>query len=235
MRRELRLAGALAVAIVAVAVPATLVARALPPRTVSELVATPRDEFPVVPVLFNQKFPVAAVPLASTKTGSQRLEVDTPHFPDLRGTRVELAVATYLRQPTQTIQIALLGPGGERLGSCRIPPSGYHDNAIVTCPVERPARLRRVVVTVNGQAPLGVYAAKEKGRLVAGALVRERRLGGLGARVRVLREWLGVLRPAFLTPAALFVLLALSIALLGAAVLTLVGADDRTVQSRDSG
>src|SRR4051812_13613315 len=108
MRRRVGVTGALAVAVVAVAAPAVLVSRALPARTVSELVATPRDEFPVLPVLFNQKFPVSAVPLESTKAGSQRLVVDTPHFPDLRGTRVELRVATYLRKPTQTIRLALL-------------------------------------------------------------------------------------------------------------------------------
>jgi hypothetical protein len=131
---------------------------------------------------------------------------------------VELEVATYLRAPTQTIQITLLGPRGEQLGACRIPPSGYHDNAIVECPIGRPEQLRRMVVSASGTAPLAVYAAKEGNRLVVGALVRRRHLGSLGARVRFLGDQLGVLRPALLSPAVLFVQLLLSTALLGAAL-----------------
>jgi len=204
-----------------------VVSRALPPHTSTELVATQAGEFPVLPVPYNQGFAVAPVPLQKTRTGSQRLEVTTPTFPSLRGARVEVAVATYLRAPTETIHVALLGPNGRRIGSCRIPPSEYHDNAIITCPVGRPERLRHLVVTVNGQAPLALYAAKEGDQLVAGALVRQRHVGSLGARLRLLRGWLGVLRPALFSPVALLIFMILSTALLGAALL-LVGWRDTT-------
>jgi hypothetical protein len=135
----------------------------------------------------------------------------------------------------------LLGPNRERLGSCRFPPSGYHDNAVINCPVVRPEHLRHVVVSVNGQAPLAVFAAKENKRLVAGALVRQRHLDSLGARLSVLRRWIGVLRPPLFSPVVLLVLLVLSTALLGAAWLVMSwgespsASDDLTVQARDSG
>ena len=203
MRRDVRLIGVLAIAVVASAVPALLVARALPPRTVSELVATPPGEFPVVPVLFNQQYPVEPIPLEKTNDGSQRLALETPHFPPLHDVRLEIAVATYVRAPTQTLRLALFGSSGERLGACSIPPSGYHDNATVgQCPVTSPELLRRFVVSAKGQAPLAVYAAKEKERLVAGALVRQHRAGSLGARLGFLHRWIGVVRPPPFSPSS---------------------------------
>ena len=204
-----------------------LTARALPSRTVWDLAYTPKDYYPVQPVAFNQKYPVSAVALETTKNGSQRLEVDTPRFPPLRDVRLEVEVATYLRRPARTIQLALLGPKGERLGACDFPPSEYHDNAIVRCPVGRPERLRHIVVSADGPPQLALYTAAKGNQLIAGALVRKRHLGSLGARLHLFRQRLGVLRPPLFSPAALFVFLALSTALLGAAALVAAGAHAR--------
>jgi hypothetical protein len=226
MRRELLVTGAVVVAAVAVAVPVLLVARAVPPRTVSELVATPTDYFPVMPVTFNQKYPVSAIPLEQAKNGTQHLEVDTPPFPKLPGpVRLEVRVATYLLRPAQAIHLALLGPRGKPIGSCSFPPSGYHDNSILECPVNRPERLRHIVMTADGPPKLALYAATNGTQLIAGALVRQRHLDSLGARLRVLGRRLGVLRPPLFSPIALFVLLALGTALLGAAWLVAAGTD----------
>ena len=80
-----------------------------------------------------------------------------------------------------------------------------------------------------GRAPFAVYAAAGGGRLVAGALVREHRLGGLSARLHLLRDRVGVTRPVLVSPVILFVLLALSIGLFGAAWLV---AERDTVRRR---
>jgi len=209
-----------------------LVSRALPGRTGFDLVATQSGEFPVLPATYVQQYPVTPVPLKPTGNGS-RLEVYTQSdFPDLHGVRLEVAVGTYLRAPSQTIHLLLLGPHRERLASCDIPPSDYRDNGIITCPVERPAQLRHLVISVKGKAPLALYAAKEGKILVAGALVRQRRDSSLAGRLRVLRDHLGVIRPALFSPIALFVFLVLGLALLGAACLLVLR--DELGESREA-
>ena len=223
MPRRTLVIGGVVTAVLAVGIPLLLVARALPGRSGFDLVATQSGEFPVLPATYEQQFPVTPVPLKPTGKGTQRLEVYTQsNFPDLSGVRLEVAVGTYTRAPSQSIHLLLLGPRRERLGSCHIPPSDYRDNGIITCPVERPEKLRRLVITVEGKAPLALYAAKEGKYLIAGALVRERRDSSLAARLGVLRDRLGVIRPAFFSPVALFVFLMLSIALLGAACLVVI-------------
>jgi hypothetical protein len=236
MRRSHRLIGGLAVAAVAIAVPVVLAHQALPSRTVTELASTPAGEFPVLPVLYNQQYPVNPVRLEKAPGGSQRIEVTTPSFPSLRGVQLELAIGTYLRAPTQTLEVTLVGDKGARLGSCTIPPSGYSDNAVITCPVSRPELLRRVVVSANGRAPLALYAANTGSQLMAGALVRERRLDSLGARLRLLGRHLGVLRPAPFSPPMLVVFAVLSTALLGVALLLALDAGGEAAEApQDSG
>jgi hypothetical protein len=131
-------------------------------------------------------------------------------------------VGTYESPPSQAIRIILRGPGGKHLGSCRIAPFTYHDNGLVECPVARPDRLRRMLVAVEGRDPLALYVVDDGGRLVSGALARERHLPGIATRIRVVREHVGVTRPPVFSAVGLFVLLVASIALFGAAWLVAV-------------
>jgi hypothetical protein len=208
MRRDLRLLGAAAVALVALAVPALLVSRVLPARAETELIEGVSGSAPVR--------------LQRAPSGGERLDVATPRFSALRGTRVEVVVATYLRRPSETIVLVLRGASGERIGSCRVPPSAYADNGSVGCPVARPERLRGIRISVRGKAPLAVYANNEGGRLVAGRLARQRHFMTLFARLREVEARVGVTRPAPFTPVVMFVSLIASIALFAGASLLLL-------------
>ena len=211
MPRELRLLGAAAVALVALALPALLVYRVLPPRAETELVEGVSGSAPVR--------------LERSPSGGRRLDVATPRFSALRGTRVEVVVGTYLHQPSETIMLVLRGPRGERIGSCRVPPSAYVDNGGVGCPVARPERVRGIRIAVRGTAPLAVYANNEGGRLVAGRLARQRHFRTLFARLRDVEARVGVTRPAPFTAVVMFVSLIASIALFGGAWLLLLDPD----------
>ena len=208
MPRKHRLIGVAAVVVAALAAPAALVWRALPPHTSTEFVFSAGVTTPVA--------------LEHSASGAQQLDFETPHFPGVRGTRVEVQVGTYLLKPSETIQLDLRGSRGESLGSCRIPPTDYVDNGYVGCPIARPERLRRIRISASGSAPLAVYVRTDGSRRVGGSLARERRLAALGARLREENARLDVTRPRLLPPALLFVLLATSIALFGFVCLSLL-------------
>jgi hypothetical protein len=157
--------------------------------------------------------------MTTTASGTHPLTVDTPRFPDVHPAWVQVAVATYGRLPSQTIELTLLGARGERLRSCRIPPSDYRDNGMVRCPVARPDRVRHIRVAVGGRSPFALYAVDDGGKFVAGSLVQEHHFGGLGERLAALRDRVGVTRPALASPILLFAFLAASIALFGTALL----------------
>lgn len=209
MRRKLRPLAVLAIAIVALVMPIWLVHATLPSPTAYDVIAGE----------FNATIPV---PLELNRSGERELTVDAPRLPNMRDVEVAVEVGTYTRPPSQTIRLDLLGAQRKLLRSCRIPPTDYTDNGTVACPVARPDRVRRIGITVRG-APLAVYAANDRGKLVAGTLVQKQRLSGLDARLDALRERVAVTRPALVSPILLFVAFAASIALLGTGLLLATG------------
>jgi len=211
MGRELRLLCIAAIALVALAVPALLVYRVLPPRSEREVVGGASGSTPVR--------------LERAPSGGERLDVSTPRFTALRGTRVEVVVGTYLRQPSEAITLVLRGPGGKRIGSCRIPPFHYVDNGSVGCPIERSERLRGIRISVPGKAPFAVYTDNVGGQLVAGMLARQHHFRTIFARLRDVEARVGVTRPAPFAPAVMLVALIASIALFAGAWLFLLDAD----------
>jgi hypothetical protein len=209
MRPELRILALVGVALAAVAIPVLLVERSLPPRVESEIVASAPGTARPVPL--------------ELRGGLQRLAVDTPRFSDARETRVQVVVATYGRPASETVRLVLRNGRGAMLGACSVTPSAYAATGHVECPVAQPAQIRSVLVTAPAGAPLAVRAVDDGGHLVAGALVRDHRYSGLGARVRALADRIGVTRPALAAPELLFVLLVASFALFGAAWIVAAG------------
>ena len=208
MPRKHRLIGVAAVVVAALAAPAALVWRVLPPHTSTEFVFSGGATTPVA--------------LERTASGMQQLAFETPRFPRVRGTRVAITVGSDLRKPSETIQLVLLGPRGASLGRCRIPPTDYAATGYVACPIARPELLRRIRISSSGSAPLTVYLGTDRSKRVGGSLTRERRLATFGARLREANARLAVTRPRLLPPALLFVLLAASIAFFGVVCLLLL-------------
>jgi hypothetical protein len=208
MRRKLGLLGAAAVALVAVAVPVALAWRVLPPSSQDEIVASAGA---VTPVQMQQRPP-----------GVSRMVVSTPSFPRIAHGRVQVQVGTYVRAPSETIQLVYRDGRGKTITSCRIPPSEYADNGNIDCPIPRTDRVRQIAISARGRAPLAVFVANDGTTRVAGTLVQVRRLGTLGARLRDLEARVGVTRPVLFSPVVLLTALVASVALFGAAVLVLL-------------
>jgi hypothetical protein len=203
MRPDLRLLAVAAVVVGAIAIPVSLVERALPPRAELEVIAAASG-------------PAQPTPL-ERRADRQRLTVATPRFPNIEGAAVQVVVGTYGRPATETVRLDLRNGAGRTIGTCRVPPAAYAGNGLVGCPVAQPARLRRIDVTAEGTPPMAVNAVDDAGRLVAGVLVRSHRYSSVGSRVRALGNRVGVTRPVLYSPAILFACLVATFALFGAA------------------
>jgi hypothetical protein len=201
MPRNARSLAVAAVAIVTFGVPALLVWNELPPQTEPQVLAS--EDGARMPVAF---------PAGS---GIHTITVETPHFPEARGARIEVEVATYTRAPSQTVAVRLQDGRGRSLRSCRIPPTD--------CPYDRPAQVRQIAISVKGPEPFALYAVRQGGKLVAGSLVHDYRFASFGARFAALRERVAVTRPMLYSPAILLVCLIGSIALFGAAWIVAAG------------
>src|SRR5215510_12109270 len=103
MRRDARLLGAAAVALVSVAVPVALVWRVLPPSHQEEVVADVPN--------------VTAVPMEQLPLGIQSLFVKTPEYPRIARARIEVQVGTYGRAPSEPIRLFFRDGGGRRVAS----------------------------------------------------------------------------------------------------------------------
>jgi hypothetical protein len=77
-------------------------------------------------------------------------------------------VGTYLRQPRDTIVLAVLDRRGARIARCTFPPSSYTDNGRLQCPLQDISRARSLRVTRRGTARIALYANRDK----AGYLVK---------------------------------------------------------------
>jgi hypothetical protein len=65
-------------------------------------------------------------------------------------------VGTYVTAPVDTITLAILDGAGRKVARCVFPPSTYHDNSSLACPVPDIARVRAVRVTRGGKAPIAL-------------------------------------------------------------------------------
>jgi hypothetical protein len=174
-------------------VPAAIVLHNLPPEHVLGL-AVPGPEDGVVPV------PGAA-------DGDGRLTLDTPRYERLREPVLQLRVATDLHPATAALTLTVRGAGGRPLARCRVLPSAYADNTLVSCPVARSDEVRSVVLGAHGGSdPLYVYARTRPGRPPLAGTLQETTFGG-GTVDQVREAWarLGVTRPGPFGPALLLV------------------------------
>jgi hypothetical protein len=157
------------------------------------------------------------------RRGVNRMVVSTPVFPRIARGRIRVQVGTYVRAPSETIQLVYRDSRGKTIATCRIPPSDYVDNGKVGCPVSRTDRVRQIAISARGRAPLAVYVASGGATPVAGTLVHVRRhLPTLGARLRELEARVGVTRPVLFSPVVVLATLVASVALFGAALLVLL-------------
>jgi len=214
MRREPRLLGVAAVALVAVAVPVALAWRVLPPSSLDDVVSAVSGMRPV--------------PMAQRPPGVRAMVVSTPAFPRIAGGRVELQVGTYVQAPSETIHLVYRDARGKTLTSCSIPPSDYTDNGIVGCALSRTDCVRQIAILARGRAPLAVFVASGGPTPVAGTLVRRQHLRTLGARLRELEARVGVTRPVLFSPPVVLAALVASVALFGAALLVLLRSEFAT-------
>jgi hypothetical protein len=207
MRRDARLLGAAAVALICVAVPVALVWRVLPPSDQEQVVADVGD--------------VTAVPMEQRPVGVQRMVVKTPAYPKVARARIEVRVGTYGRTPSEPVRLVFRDGGGRHVASCRISPSDYVDNGNVGCLVSRADRVRQIAISARGRAPLAVYVASVGSARVAGTLVRDLHFK-FGARLRQLDAQVGVTRPVLFSPPIVLAALVISTALFATAVVILV-------------
>jgi hypothetical protein len=76
-----------------------------------------------------------------------------------------LGVGTYLQPATARITFVLLDGAGARIARCVFPPSSYHDNYTLVCPVRDVSQARTLVVTRTGSALLTIAAGTTAGYL----------------------------------------------------------------------
>jgi hypothetical protein len=103
------------------------------------IVSGPPD--PVVPVVMN-RLPsrYRIVPTAITGAG-----------------HLYLQVGTYLGVPTDTIELEVLDGSGMHIARCVFPPSSYHDNGRLVCPLPDISRARALLVRRRGNAKIALY------------------------------------------------------------------------------
>jgi hypothetical protein len=72
--------------------------------------------------------------------------------------RVLNQVGTFLQPAKNTVIVTVLGPASERIARCASPPSSYHDNTQLACPVPDISRVRAERVERRGTARIAIIS-----------------------------------------------------------------------------
>jgi len=127
-----------------------------------------------------------------------RAELAAGPFPAVENARYALRVVVNTERADARIELELRDGAGLRLGRCLFPPGGYRperrrQSVLLTCPLQRPERLRSAVLRLEG-AERGVAVVGRRagsGRIEAGSLVVAAPTGALDrlepARPRLFR------------------------------------------------
>jgi hypothetical protein len=161
--------------------------------------------------------PESASPLVLPDAGPEgRVELRTPPLAATGPGNVGVRLATYARAPRATVTLEPRDDAGRPLGRCRFPPTGYTDNGLVVCRVERGEDVRSLVVAAEGaDGPIAVYAALAAGVLRGGAQYGDPPRRGRADQVRAAWDRLAVTRPRAFGPLPVGLLLTAGLGLLG--------------------
>jgi hypothetical protein len=77
-----------------------------------------------------------------------------------------LEVGTYLRLPEDTIVLTVMDARGRRIARCVFPPTAYHDNGNLRCPLPDITLAHGLIVTRRGTAKIAVYGNGDRAGFV---------------------------------------------------------------------